>query len=338
MGKEKSGSKIRKALRTYLPWAVTVLIFIYLFNRIEISEVIGATKRVDLFLFFPLLCFYIIFFFLWDAFVVRYLFASFGTPVDYRGMVVMRGATYLIVLLNYMAGQGGLALIMNRWKNISIKRATSVVLYSLYLDYFTLLAFCLAGAFRLEGVDLVNFFSGDEAGHLVRFVTISWAVFFGLLLFNRLYLPRTDKFGKLKRQKLFFTFLEAPAAMYLKVGLLKSVLYMVGVICYYLGLQAFGLHVPFLNLSVMLPLVWLIGSIPVTVMRMGTIQAAMVWLVTRYAQGGVDLLEIEAAVLAFSLLWEMGVNLGRFIIGGISITRVSRYIWMPKTSEEFSDQ
>ena len=109
---------------------------------------------------------------------------------------------------------------------------------------------------------------------------------------------------------------------------------MTGIVANYYALQAFGIKVPFWHLSVMLPIVWLIGSIPITVMRMGTIQAAMLWLVAQHAQGEGDPEKIRAAVLAYSLLWEIGLNMVRFIIGGICITQVPRHIWMSTTKEE----
>ena len=115
---------------------------------------------------------------------------------------------------------------------------------------------------------------------------------------------------------------------------MKSILFITGIVANYYALQAFGLQVPFWHLSVMLPIVWLIGSIPITVMRMGTIQAAMLWLIAQHAQGGADPEKIRAAVLAYSLLWEIGLNMVRFIIGTICITRIPRNIWMTKGSEK----
>jgi len=337
IGSYKKSNRIRSFLQKWLPWIVTITIFIYLFNQIPIDEVLAAFKRANLLLFLPILITFTILFFFGDSYIASFLFTRFGTIVTFRDMVPIRGTTYLITVLNYMVGQGGLALIMNRLKKTAISRTTSIVIFNLHTDYFTLLAFCLGSAFRLPDVDMVNLFDSSEAGHLVRFVIISWIVFILHIGFYRWFLPRSSGFTRIKGNRVLSSFVEGPVLRYFQIMFMKSILFMTGIVANYYALQAFGLHVPFWHLSVMLPIVWLIGSIPITVMRMGTIQAAMLWLVAQHAQGGVDPEKIRAAVLAYSLLWEIVLNMIRFIIGAICITQVPRHIWMPKTKEEIKE-
>ncbi len=327
---ETSGSrgKFRRALRKWLPWIVTVLIFVYLFERISVEKVLLAVQKADLVLFLPPLIFFVLFYYFWDSLVNSRLFTWFGVPTGYREMLPVRGATYLFIVLNYMVGQGGLGLVMNRWKKISISRATTIVIFGLYMDFFTLLALSAAGAFRLPDVDLAMFFTAEEAGHLVRFLTISWAVFFLHFLFHKKIINRYERLQWVRKITVLNSFHEAPFARYIKLGALKSVQLGAGIICNYIALRAFGVNVPLLEFAVMMPLVWLIGSIPVTVMRMGTIQAAMIWLVGRYAEGA-DPELVKAQVLAFSLLWEVGLNLGRFGIGAVCAAFLPKELWKP---------
>jgi uncharacterized membrane protein YbhN (UPF0104 family) len=331
MASSKSNRLLRSSLQRWLPWAVTAGVFVLLFRRIPIEKVIEATVRVDLLIYLPFMTFNILFNFFWETLVLVMLFRWFGTDVSYRGMLPIKGASFLITLLNYIAGQGGMALLMSRWRKIAIARATSIMLLSLFTDYYMLLAFCLVGAFRLPDVDLACLFDGSEQGHLVRFIVISWLVFAVTIGFFRLYLPRTRGWQRTRGNEVLAAFHEAPPARYFQLVLLKSFGSLVGsIVTAYFALSAFGLHVPFLPLIALLPIVWLIESLPISVMGMGTGQAAMIWLVARFAEGGVQVSDIEAAVFAYSLLSMALFHSGRFVIGAISVAFLPRNIWMPK--------
>jgi len=333
----KTGSEVRRVIRKYLPWVVTILIFIYLFKRIPVDEVIEAGLKADFLPYLAISVFGILFGFFWDGVVYSFIFNRFGTPVTFRGMLPVRGAIYLLMVLNYNVGQGGFALIMNRWKKMSISRAASVVIYTMFVDYYVLLTLCLAGAFLLPGVDLAKFFDRSKEGDLVRFVVISWAVFMAHIWFYRRFLPRTERFQWVKNTEVLSAFREAPTVRYFQIIFLRVIGSAVGIILTYFALITFGLRVPILELTVMLPIVWLIGSIPITVMGLGTSQAAMIWLIARVAQGAGGPAEIDATVLAFSLLGSILHHIGLFIIGAVCISQIPRSIWAPKPGESTAD-
>ena len=189
------------------------------------------------------------------------------------------------------------------------------------------------GAFRLPGVDLVSFFHGTEEGDLVRFIIISWFVFILLIAYLRLYLPRPGARLRMKEREIFSSFREAPVFLYFKLVAVKAVSSISGLFTGYFALMAFGLHVPLGYLVVFLPIVWLISSIPITVMGLGTTQAAMLWLVAGFAQGSGGPEAIKAAVLAYSLLWWFSFSVGRFSIGAFFLFRLPKSIWAPQETD-----
>jgi hypothetical protein len=235
----------------------------------------------------------------------------------------------MLIVLNFFVGQGGFALLMNRWKGLPIKRVTSIILFTMFNDYFLLLAFCLVGAFRLPGVDLADFFIPGEEGDLIRFIVISWAYFWIHIGFYRWYLPRAKGLQRFKQNEVLSTFREAPIALYLKLGGIKLANFFAGIFFSYFALATFGIKVPLLYLFTFLPIVWLIGSLPITVMGFGTTQAAMIWLVAGFAQGRGSPQEIEAAIVAYSLVWVFLYGLGNVGAGAIWLSRLPKNIWMP---------
>jgi hypothetical protein len=319
---------IRASIQRWLPWMVTAGIFIVLFARIPMEQILEAAARVNLWAFLPIITISVVLSFFWDALISTFLFRGFGVPVTYREMIPVSGAAYLVRLLNYIAGMGGLALLMSRWKRISISSASSIVIFNLFLDYFTLLGVCLLGAFQLPDVDLKSFFSNTESGSLVRFITISWLIFGCHICFYRLILPRSNGLERVKKSDMLFTFRQAPVSKYGLFIFLKALgMFFFGLVVNYFVLHLFNLHVPFLYLSAMLPIVWLIEGIPISVMGMGTGQAAMLWLVAGFAEGQGGVEDIEAAVLTYSLMGMIAANAVRFIIGAVCVWRLPKGIW-----------
>ena len=330
---KKAQTRLRSVLSKFGPWLIAFVALYLVFQRVSITEVLDSARHVNLRIFIPLLLFNLGIHFLWDAQVYALLFRWFKVPVSYRGMLLVRGASHLLLMLNFFVGQGGMTLLMNRWKQLSLKRAGSIILFSIFNDYYLLLAFCLVGAFRLPGVDLVSFFQGTEAGDLVRFILISWLVFVLLILYFKLFLPRPSVRIRVKKREIFSSFREAPLILYFKLMGVKTINFASGLITSYFALMAFGLHVPLGYLIVFLPIVWLISSIPITVMGLGTTQAAMLWLVAGFARGTGGPEAIEAAVLAYSLLWWFSFNVGRFIIGAFFLFRLPKSIWQYKVDQ-----
>jgi len=319
--KEEQGGTVKTVLRKWGPWLVTAAIFYFVFQRVPIEKVVDAAIHVDLRIFLPLLIANLIIHFLWDILVY--------TSVTYTEMMPVRGASYMLMVLNFFVGQGGFALLISRWKRLPIKRVTSILLFTMFNDYYLLLAFCLVGAFRLPDVDLSCFFKAGEKGDLVRFIVISWAYFWIHIGFYRWHLPRTKRLQQFKQSEIASAFLEAPTTLYFKLGAIKLVNFFAGIFICYFALAAFGIKVPLIYLFTFLPIVWLIGSIPVTVMGFGTTQAAMIWLVAGFAQGTGSPQEIEAAVVAYSLLWSFFYGLGNLGAGAICVSRLPKRIWMP---------
>jgi len=307
------------------PWLIAIAVLYFVFESVSITSVMDSARQVNLAIFLPFLFFHLLFTFLWDSNVYSLLFRWFKVPVTFREMLPFRGASYLLFVVNFFAGQGGMAFIMSRWKKVPIKRASSILMFGMFTDYYLLLAFCLAGAFHLPGVDLVAFFDGTDQGSLVRFIVISWFLFAVHIGYYRLYMPSPRAKG-VKKYEIFSTFREAPITLYLKLMMVRSGTFVVGIFVNYFSLAAFDLHVPLNYLFVYLPIVWLISSIPITVMGLGTTQAAMLWLVARFAEGSGGPDEVAAAVLAFSLLWWFLFNLGRSFIGAVCLFQLPKGI------------
>jgi uncharacterized membrane protein YbhN (UPF0104 family) len=311
-----------------LPWVVTIGIFAYLFHQMTVSEVLETAAHVNLWLFIPVITIGFIFYFLWDVLVYTIVFKDVGIQVAYREMAPIRGAAHLLTIINHFAGSGGVALLMNRWKKIPISQTGSVVVFKLFIEYYGLLALCLLTAFHIPEVDLALFFSNAAEGDLVRMIIISWIIFAFVLIFFHFILPRTDGFKKIKDSQVLNAFRDISPRKYFIFVLVQLVgFFSFDVLMVFFALIVFKLEIPFLLFITLFPIVRLIEAIPISVMGLGTSQMAMLWLFTPLTGNAGSKLSISVSILAFSLLVTIFSNLGRFLVGSVSIGFLPKSVW-----------
>ena len=75
----------------------------------------------------------------------------------------------------------------------------------------------------------------------------------------------------------------------------------------YGGIQAFGIHAPLSAMTTYMPIILVVGSMPVNVAGFGAVQGAWL-LLTPWAESGEQ-------VLAFSVLWQLAFGVGMIARG-----------------------
>jgi uncharacterized membrane protein YbhN (UPF0104 family) len=314
--------KLRAGLifQRLLPWVVTIGIFAFLFHKIPITKVYEAAAHVNLWTFVPVIIIGFIMYFLWDVLIFTLLFKEVGSGIPYLGMLTIRGAAYLLSIVNHFVGAGSIALLMNRLKNKSISQTGSIVILKIFLEYYGIMALCLLTAFQIPGIDLKLFFENSEKGHFIRLIILSWICFVAVLLFFHLVLPNSQGFKGIKSSKILSAFRDVlPHKQFVFILIHVIGFFFFDILVVFLALMVFGLKIPFLFFIVFFPVVRLIEVIPVSVMGLGTSQMAMIWLFTPYVENAASEAALTASILAFSLLVTIFSNLGRFVVGAISI-------------------
>src|SRR5262249_528627 len=103
-----------KALKRAAPWAVTLLIFAFLFWRIPVQRRAGPLAPAQGRRYLCLLVPYSIVYFLIDTFVIRQAVSWFNVPVRYGDILPVRATSYILSLVNTQLGQGGIAIYLHR--------------------------------------------------------------------------------------------------------------------------------------------------------------------------------------------------------------------------------
>src|SRR5262245_59833634 len=103
-------------LRRVVPWMVAAGMLAWLFHVVPAAELAAAVRRAPLGLFAGLVVVYVIAVLLTDSFAT---WATFRWSLPEAGLTLrealeVRGASYILAILHYGAGQGGLAYFVSR--------------------------------------------------------------------------------------------------------------------------------------------------------------------------------------------------------------------------------
>jgi hypothetical protein len=311
----REGSPAWRAVKAVLPWAITVAIFYFIFREVPAGDVIDALLEVNAWLWVPVVIFNFATYLLFDTASHYLAFNWLAAKVGYVEVLFPKGAAFILNMINFLIGQGGMAYWLAKKKGVPAGEAASTVFLLVFLDLFNVFFLSALGIALMPDVGLEDFFSGGEHGHLVRIVYVGLVIFIAILGFW-IVKPKVKFLG--------FMF-EGPMIVFQKLRM-KHVLSILGVkwltfvsdlFCTWLGLVAFDMEVSVSMVLAYLPIIYFIGALPITVFRMGTVPA-WVFFFRDVAP--------QESLIAFSLLWNFCMQSFRAITG---------LVCLPATMKDF---
>ena len=294
-------SSIRQRLLKLLPWVITLAIFIIIFRRVPVPELLEALQQARLLPYLALMAPYSMIYCLVDAFVLTQAVTWFHQPVRYARILPVRAAAYILSLLNPGLGQGGTAFYLHRREGMPFLEMVGTIIFLVVIEFGQLALYATLGIFIVQP-QLAVIFAPFYVVFIAAFAIALTYVRHGfspllrvLQALERLlgresnYAPRPGG----PRAKILHALQTAGVRHYLLALLYKAPNFFIAILVHYLAVQQFGLQIPFLALLAFLPVVFLAASLPITVAHLGTSQAA--WLFFFSAYGA------EARLLAYSL-------------------------------------
>ena len=268
-------------LKRVLPWIVTAAIFALIFRRVPVGKVVEALRGVHLASYLAIMMPYSVVYLLVDTFCLTRVINWFNTRIAYRDVLPIRATTYLLTLINSPLGQGSVALYLNRREGIPFLEVASSVLFMMFVELYQLVFFSSVGAalapHRIES-SLV-------------WVYVALYVYFAVHL--AIFRHGAPWIRKPKAVAMLRSFRLARPSHYLLLMLFKAPNFLMATVVYYFALQAFGIHLPYQQLVMFLPVIFLSAALPIGVAHLGAPQ--YFWLHFFGDQAP------EASLLAFSL-------------------------------------
>jgi hypothetical protein len=301
---------MRKKLGPLIAWAFTLAILIYLFRKIPLADVWTAMHAAAWWAI-PASALIVLAVYLADAFAIVKTFGWFVARLTYREVLIVRGATYLLALVNYAVGQGAIIYFVHRTRKVPILRGTAAVLLIMGINVLMLLVLATIGLVTASEVS-----SGVRLVLLVAYV--------GLVVYIVLVAVRPRW---LAERPILDVLLTAGLKGHLRAMLVRVPHICTLLILSWVSMAAFGVIIPVTKAVLCLPIVYFVTVLPISVQGLGTTQAMMILFFAEYAPGATTGAR-EAVVLAASLLTQVVANVIQIGIGLVCMrTELARTLW-----------
>ncbi|HEV7555342.1 MAG TPA: hypothetical protein VGO00_07815 [Kofleriaceae bacterium] len=186
-----------------------------------------------------------------------------------RDVFAVRGATYLLFLINYALGQGGFGYYLHR-SGETVRRAAGAVLFLIGTNFATLLLLTAIGM--------------AVAGTTVD-ATLYWVIVFGLVGFAAYLAVIAIGPHWLARRPVLEPLFDAGLgghALAVAGRIPHVTIVMLG---HWVAMRAWGLDVPFVHGMLLMPAVAIATVLPISPAGLGTTQAAIVYFFADYGVG-----------------------------------------------------
>lgn len=272
---------MRKKIGPVLGWVVTIAILVYLFRKIDVAEVAKAIYRAKWWTI-PANAILVIAVYLADSFAIKKTFGWFVAPLSYREVLVVRGATYLLALVNYTVGQGAIVYFVNRSRGVPVLRGTAAVLLVMGINVLMLLVLASLGLAVSPDVPPI-------LKLVVAVACAGLAVYIGLVAAK----PRW-----LVSRPIFDVLLSAGIAGHFRSMAVRLPHILALMALSWFSLAAFGVVVPIAKAVMCLPIVYFVAVLPISFQGLGTSQAMLIHFFSVYAPGATDKARWEVIVAA----------------------------------------
>jgi hypothetical protein len=241
-----------------------------------------------------------------DAYATGVCLRIAGEPRPFGILTLVRGATYLLGLLNYALGQGGIGLYLHR-TGVRAVRGTGIVLFLLIVNFGALAAAAALGIVW-AGRELAGL-RGTAIGILA-----AGAVYLGVIALRPAFLARREVLAPL---------FEAGPLGHLAAlaGRMPHLLLLI--LGHWGAMWIWGIRVPVGQALARMPAVILASVVPLSPSGLGTVQATQLLLFAPYAPAASPAAR-EAAVLSYSLAFTLLGLVSQALTGAVCLMSLRR--------------
>ena len=301
---------LRRGIRQWAPWAVAVLILAYILATTPRQALLQALAAVSLWQLGALMAGLVASVVLIDTLVLWLaLRASMPErPLGYRAVLVIRGASGLLTLLNYGAGQGGIVYFLRRHHRVPLDAGAGAVVLANA-------AFLMALALALG--------AGLLAGAMPDYPELRAIAWVALALLPLYLLVVVLRPGVLTRHRFLRPLFGLGLGAVAQVASARALHLFVLIAGHWLAMRLFGVDVPPIAALVRLPVMFMITSLPISPSGLGTAQAAAIALFLPFAPGASEAAQ-QATVLAYSLSCHSITIACLFAIGLVCLRKLQQ--------------
>ena len=302
--------------RRLAPWLVAFALLAWLFHVVPLESLAEALRTAPMGLFIGMTVVYVIGTLFADTFATWATFRSSLPEANlrFKETLDVRAASYLLAVVHYGAGQGGIAYFVNRAHGVPLARAAGSVMLIMGVNVIVVALIAFVGVLL----------GGAPAAPALRLVVLGLAAAFPVYLTVIAARPRF-----LAKRALLAPLFDAGLrghAVAAAARLPHVVWLMIG---HWAAMRLFGVLVPLPDALALLPLLFVVTVLPIAPSGIGTGQATAVALFTRFATAGTPSAR-EASVLAYGLALQFVALFLQAGIGLVFLRRVTKAVTVGK--------
>lgn len=290
-------------------YAIALAIIWFLARNLSLGRLTHSLVDAQMILFIPAAVASMLFWFLGDTFSYARLFSYLHLPTRFLEMLPGTAAYEFFQIVNGVLAGVSLAWFIQSRKRISWLAAGGTLGFLTFIDLQVLATILLLSTLAAPRLLL-----GIPWYYPAAFFAFS-AAFITFLTYGPSRLRVAEWVGG---RSLLMIFRQAQAFDYLKLGLIRIILFVSQGFLLYLEMVAFGIHAPFTIVMAMLPIVQVAGALPISPSGLGTRQAAMVLCFHEFGSRAA-LLTVSLAHSGLQIVIRLIIG---FIIGGTVIKRL----------------
>lgn len=285
-----------RKLRTVVPWLIAALTLAWLFYTIPARDLAWNLRRVPLGWFIALVVAHVLAILVADSFAtwITLRRALPETRPTFRAVLHIRATTWLLAVLHYGIGQGGIAYLIHRRYKVVLSRTAGAVMLTMGVNLI------LVALSATLGIAL----GGAPASPTQRLVVIGLAAASPLYLLVIALRP-----GFLARRAVLAPLFDAGVRGHLVAAAARLPHLAVLITGHLVAMHLFGIDTPVDRGLALLPVVFVIGNLPITPSGLGTAQAAAVALFTPWASEPAQVLAYSLSLQALGLVAQALVGL-----------------------------
>ena len=311
-------------VKRLVPPLLTLLIFVLIFRRIPFARFLEALAGADYARFVLLMFPNGLFFFAWDTLILTVVIRWLYAPLRFRDLLPVRAVSYVVSLMNTNLARATMAYYLTRQLRAPFFELAGTVLFLTLLEMTHLALWASAGILAFHSqlptgllwvpLGLFLFWTGLLLS--VRFDIAPWRA---VTTFITAVFPRLHGRGSIREWAIFRPFVQLPLYRYGQVILLRAPLFFLSLVFHFLAVKTFGMDIPLLRMMTFLPIIFMLGALPITVAHLGTTQAAWIFFFRDFAPA--------PQLLAYSLASHLAFMLARATLGLVFLPRGYRVLF-----------
>jgi uncharacterized membrane protein YbhN (UPF0104 family) len=317
-------------LKKILPWLVAIGIFVYLFSKYPPANIWNSLKSANIMALVGVAVAYFLIMYILDTFSITKILNHFGHESTFKELLPARGLTYLVMVVNYAASQLAFAFYQNRKHKLPISEMLGIFGIIAVIDLFILATLAFLTTFFTQWPFEIG---GVNIGTFVRiFTLVAYAGFALNLFFWRAKFIKIGFLEKLRNKDFFSILSRATFNDYLSICVYRIPVHIFIMMGMYFAIKPFHASIPFTNILANIPLIFFIGSLPISPGGLGTTNAATVALLKPFIQSDIITSGVITAgdlLMSFSLAWMFANYIMKALTGAICIKFVSKDLFKP---------